>query len=54
MKRFTLSMLICVLVLLISVMFVTANVAQAASSWSENWKIVKSPNMGSDLSLIHI
>ena len=48
MKRFPLSMLVCVLVLLMSVMFVTAKVAQAASTWSENWRIVKSPNMGSD------
>jgi hypothetical protein len=48
MKRFPLSMLICVLVLLLSVTFVTAKVAQAASTWSENWRIVKSPNMGSD------
>ena len=48
MKRFPLSMVVCVLVLLMSVMFVTAKVAQAASTWSENWRIVKSPNMGSD------
>ena len=48
MKRFSLSMLVCVLVLLMSVMFVTAKMAQAASTWSENWRIVKSPNMGSD------
>ncbi len=48
MKRFPLSMLICVLVLLMSVIFVTAKVAQAASTWSENWRIVNSPNMGSD------
>jgi hypothetical protein len=48
MKRFPLSILICVLVLLMSVMFVTAKVAQAASTWSENWRIVDSPNMGSD------
>jgi len=31
-----------------SVIFVTAKVAQAASTWSENWRIVNSPNMGSD------
>jgi hypothetical protein len=48
MKRFSLSMLVCVLVLLMSVMFVTAKTAQAASTWSENWRIVESPNMGSD------
>ncbi len=48
MKRFPLSMLVCVLVLLMPVMFVTAKVAQAASTSSENWRIVKSPNMGSD------
>src|SRR6266702_849258 len=48
MKRFPLSMLICVLVLLMSVIFVTAKVAQATSTWSENWRIVNSPNMGSD------
>jgi hypothetical protein len=48
MKRFPLSMLICVLVLLMSIMFVMAKTAQAASTWSENWQIVNSPNMGSD------
>src|SRR2546421_1267902 len=48
MKRFPLSILISVLVLLLAVMFVTARVAQAASTWSENWRIVNSPNMGSN------
>ena len=48
MKRFPLSMVVCVLVLLMSVMFVTAKVAQAASTWSENWRIISSPNMGSN------
>jgi hypothetical protein len=48
MKRFPLSMLVCVLILLMSVMLVTAKTAQAASTWSENWQIVNSPNMGSD------
>ena len=48
MKRFPLSILISVLVLLLAVMFVTARVAQAASTWGENWRIVNSPNMGSN------
>jgi len=48
MKRFPMSILVSVLVLLLSVMFVTAKVAQATSTWSENWRIVKSPNMGSN------
>jgi hypothetical protein len=48
MKRFPLSILISVLVLLLAVMFLTARVAQAASTWSENWRIVNSPNMGSN------
>ena len=52
MKRFPLSMLVCVLVLLMSVMFVTAKVALAASTWSENWRIVKSPNMGSNNNIV--
>ena len=48
MKRFPLSMLVCILLLLMSIMFVTAKTVQAASTWSENWQIVNSPNMGSD------
>ena len=48
MKRFPLSILISVLVLLLAVMFMTARVAQAASTWGENWRIVNSPNMGSN------
>jgi hypothetical protein len=48
MKRFPLSMLVCILLLLLAVMLVTAKTALAASTWSENWQIVDSPNMGSD------
>jgi hypothetical protein len=48
MKRFPLSMLVCVLLLLLAVTSMTAKTAQAASTWSENWQIVNSPNMGSD------
>jgi len=52
MKRFPLSMFVCILVLLMSIMFVTAKTAQAASTWSENWQIVNSPNMGSDNNIV--
>ena len=48
MKRFPLSMFVCILLLLSAIMLVTAKTAQAAFALSTNWQIVNSPNMGSD------
>src|SRR5215471_4487388 len=48
MKRFPLSMFVCILLLFLAIMLVTARTAQAAFALSTNWQIVNSPNMGSD------
>jgi hypothetical protein len=48
MKRFPLSMFVCILLLFLAIMLVTARTAHAAFASSTNWQIINSPNMGSD------
>src|SRR5207248_11048139 len=44
MRRFTLGIRPCMLATLLSLLLMTAQVASAASSENETWRIVKSPN----------
>ena len=53
MKRFPLSKLTCMLIMLLSLVLMTAQAASAAPLNDYPWKIVKSPNGGLDNSELH-
>src|SRR5438128_687664 len=53
MKRFPLSKLTFLLIMLLSLVLITAQAASAASLNDYTWKIVKSPNGGLDNSELH-
>jgi len=53
MKRFPLSKLTCMLIMLLSLVLMTAQAASAASLNDSSWEIVKSPNGGLDNSELH-
>ncbi len=53
MKRFPLSKLTCMLIMLLSLVLMTAQAASALSLNDSGWKIVKSPNGGLDNSELH-